>query len=120
MKFKIIFITLILLCISNLFPKAKTKEKSIKWSDYQGKMNWNDARTKCAEIGMRLPTREDGVVANKSKITNSWKKDGNYYWTADESNEVFAFYLHVDAKYFKTDEEYYDDKNSKHGVRCAK
>lgn len=93
MKFKIILITLILPCISNLFPKAKTKEKTIKWSDYQGKMNWNDAKTKCLEIGMRLPSLEELKTAYTAKVTEDWKTDGKHYWSSktygDENANIF-------------------------------
>lgn len=39
-----------------------------KWSAYQGLMYWNDAKKKCASIGMRLPTRGELVAAHKAGL----------------------------------------------------
>lgn len=61
-----------------------------KWSNYQGWMNWKDAKEKCDEIGMRLPTRIELRIARRKGHTETWKKDGAYYWTSEEgSNSNF-------------------------------
>ncbi len=65
---------------------------SSSWSDYQGGMNWYDAKNKCASLGMRLPSRAELITAYETKVTESWKKDGLDYWTSDY--------------YFEEEEEY--------------
>lgn len=82
MKIKLFF--LFLLTVTIIFP---SKDYMGKWSKYQGWMNWEDAKAKCRNIGMRLPTRKEFQSAHKAGITESWKKDGAYYWTSEESSK---------------------------------
>jgi hypothetical protein len=93
---KIISILIILLISnSNLLANKNTKKKSAKWSDYQGEMNWADAKKKCISIGMRLPTRAEVEKAFKLKETNSWKKDGYWFWTSEEYSVSDVYYFDV-------------------------
>lgn len=88
MKMKLLF--LFLLTTTIILP---SKDHMGKWSQYQGWMNWNDAKAKCKSINMRLPTRKEFQMARKVGITESWKKDGAYYWTKEELPEsnIYVF-----------------------------
>jgi hypothetical protein len=83
------------------------------WSEYLGFMTWNEANSKCKEIGMRLPTIYELQDTYKSGIINSWQKDGTYFWssTLNEANS----YLTVGA-YLGTVDTY--DRNDYNNVRC--
>ena len=63
---------------------AKTNIWSDKWSAHQGKMNWGEAKKKCASIGMRLPTIKELKTAYEDKIIEPWDKDVplHIYWSA--------------------------------------
>lgn len=63
-----------------------------KWSSYQGKMNWYDARAKCESIGMRLPTIGELDLAYTTGITKTWNETGFFiagyaFWTSEGSSE---------------------------------
>jgi hypothetical protein len=71
-----------------LLSKDTVNKKSLRWSNYQGKMNWYKAEEKCARIKMRLPTivelnailgnEEDGTItpANWKEVQNDYE-----YWS---------------------------------------
>ena len=75
----------------------------MKWSDYQGSMNWHNAKAKCASSKMRLPTRAEFDFEYKEKGTESWKKDGNWYWTLEEYSEASAHYYDAETGYPDSD-----------------
>lgn len=79
-KFLIFFLTFTI----SIFA---SKDFSGKWSAYQGWMNWKDAKIKCKSIGMRLPNRSELQSAYEKGLTESWKKDGGYYWTIEQSSK---------------------------------
>ncbi|MBP7280867.1 MAG: hypothetical protein KBA66_04790 [Leptospiraceae bacterium] len=93
MKIKLFLLFLFMTTI--IFP---SKGHMGKWSAYQGWMNWNDARAKCKSINMRLPTRKEFQMARKAGITESWKKDGAYYWTKEElpNSNIYVFGIFTD------------------------
>jgi hypothetical protein len=73
--------------------KQKTKPAKIgseNWSDYQGEMNWNDAKAKCANLEMRLPTPVEFRTAFNMWVTKSWDQQG-YYWTSEEQSILSAY-----------------------------
>jgi hypothetical protein len=92
---KILVIVCLFLIFSSLSSKEKNKNHSGKWSEYQGEMNWNAAVKKCAEIKMRLPTRSEMETEFKRKNTNSWKKDGYWFWTSEEYSKGDAYYFDI-------------------------
>jgi len=59
-------------------------------------MNCDEAKVKCESLGMRLPTREEGLSAYNMKLAGSWKKEHSWwtledYWSStlgDEGNSV--------------------------------
>lgn len=85
---RIITITLILFCIGTC--------KKGGWSDYQGRMNWYDAKKKCESLGMRLPRIEELTTAYETKVTASWNSEWEkakysyVYWTSEESSGNYA------------------------------
>ncbi len=81
--------------VTPVIPKRKENNGSGKWSPHQGSMNWYDARAKCASIGIRLPTIEELKKAYSSKLTESWKKDGIYYWSSVPNGADYAYGLVV-------------------------
>ncbi len=83
------------------------------WSEYLGFMNWNEADSKCKEIGMRLPTIYELQDAYRLGITNSWQKDGTYFWSSTLT-EVNS-YLAVGTYLGSLDVYYSSDENN---VRC--
>jgi hypothetical protein len=72
-------------CIMNC-STGQEKIKAQEWSDYQGEMIYDDAMAKCESLGMRLPTLEEFNAAYKGKLTETWIKDGIYYWTPNENS----------------------------------
>lgn len=55
-------------------------KQNSNWSESLGKMNWKEAKNKCEAIKMRLPQIKELKAAFKAGITESWKKDGEFYW----------------------------------------
>ncbi|MBP9888294.1 MAG: DUF1566 domain-containing protein [Leptospiraceae bacterium] len=76
--------------------ETKANTSSGNWSDYQGYMNWEDAKKKCASIGMRLPTIEELKAAYVAKVTAPWKTDGYSYWSSTTVDDDRAYDLRID------------------------
>ncbi|MBL0262899.1 MAG: hypothetical protein IPQ05_03265 [Leptospiraceae bacterium] len=70
-----------------------THAKEAKWSASLGKLNWEEAKSKCAKEGKRLPTLDELKTSFEKQELESWKKDGNTYWTSDEISSDRAFYF---------------------------
>lgn len=94
----------------------RTKARDIsRWSDYQGEMSWNKAKSKCNSIGMRLPLRIELEEAYKKKLTKDWEKDGSSYWTSEEYSDGSAYNFTIyDGFVFN------DYKGSVSHVRCIR
>ncbi|HMV41049.1 MAG TPA: hypothetical protein PLS71_04555 [Leptospiraceae bacterium] len=100
-------------------------ESSNHWSDYQGELNWEDAKRKCGSLGlagygMRLPSIDELEIAYKKGITKSWKSDwqqtkNSGYWTANHYSEARAYYFLVELGEL----DYLNKKDIKH-VRCKR
>ena len=90
--------------------------KDGKWSEYQGYLNWSEANSKCKSIGMRLPILEELKVAYRTKIAESWKKNGNLYWSSTHYNDkqAYLFFLSEEIGNLK------DVGNLKGHVRCIR
>lgn len=89
MNIKLVF-TFILMIAINFFIFADPKQSS-SWSEYQGFISWDAAKSKCANLGMRLPKRDELESAFKAGVTESWKKDGVFYWLSDIRSEFVAY-----------------------------
>lgn len=100
----------------------KPTPSSGKWSEYQGNMNWDDAKRKCASIGMRLPTRDELVAARKTGLSEKWTGEegllGRYYWTSEEYPVESAYFVSMDNGHIGhyVDRSWYGIPNN---VRCV-
>jgi hypothetical protein len=70
----------IFLLVFNLYSDDKIND-SVKWSSYQGKKTWNEAKERCESINMRLPTISEIDIARHSGTTKMWEKYSGNYWT---------------------------------------
>ena len=96
MKYKLIIIIPFLTCILSLHSEEAVESKKERvWSAYLGKMNWSDAKAKCASIKKRLPTRSELENAYKSGIMESWKSDGNVYWSSEGYSSAYAYFFYI-------------------------
>lgn len=78
----------------NVFAQSTVKIGNLEvMTKDLGKMNWNDAKKACADLGggWRIPTKEEGkiLVENKKKI-GGW--DGSYYWSSTEAETTGVFW----------------------------
>ena len=88
---------------------------SAKFSDYQGRMTWDDANKKCKSIKMRLPTIDELKEAYTLKITNSWLEYNSVdYWSSTPSAESYYLLYRGDGRTLNYNR---DDPNS---VRCRR
>jgi hypothetical protein len=95
--------------------REKIEELILKYSEYQGKMDWISADRKCKSISMRLPAFDELKEAYNAGITKSWQKDGRLYWS---STPLYAerYYL-----LFNVSSGIYDkDLNQDRDVRCRR
>ncbi len=89
------------------FAKKKNRKKIISifsdgilgsgnWGPYLGKMKWEDAKTKCASIGKRLPTIEELKSAFSTGVTKAWnEEEGGAYWSSTPAGNDRAYWLHI-------------------------
>lgn len=87
----------------------------VVWSYYQGRMNWNDAFSKCVSIGTRLPTIEELKAAYALKVTESWEKEGDY-WSSTTDSDDRTYALDVDNGKNKGE----NSRSNRLGVRCVR
>ena len=73
-----LFITLIFV-IQSIYSESKPKDL-IKWSSYQGKKNFQEAKDQCITMKMRLPTYSELEIADEAGTTKGWQKNGSRYW----------------------------------------
>lgn len=88
--------------VQEKLPTAKETPKPTggtgNWSASQGVMNWNDAKARCASLGMRLPTLAEFNAAYDSGVTKSWN-DLSAYWTSDAFSDFRAYFFNIDGGY---------------------
>lgn len=89
-----------------------------EWSEFQGNLNWPDAKERCQSLGMRLPTVEEaqtGISNGKLKRWN-WRYDGIYhYWTSSDLGDLHAYIFEVHSG--RTEPR---SKKQAFGVRCIR
>ena len=74
----------------NKVVKAPKTSGGEEWSDYLGRMNWNDANTKCKSLGMRLPTIvELRELTAKKESEISWIK--RQTWSSTSFGDYYYF-----------------------------
>jgi hypothetical protein len=83
------------------------------WSDYQGFTSWSDAKSRCANLNMRLPSKEDLSSVYNADKNNEWIQ--TTYWTSVEASILNAY------SFFMPDGKVSDTfKFSNYLVRCVK
>jgi hypothetical protein len=94
-------------------PETKTNPSSGNWSGYQGTLKWEDGKRKCANLKMRLPTKDELVAAYTSGLYEKWQKEKSvkftWYWTSEESGNSAYYVSMVDGfigSTFKGDSDY--------------
>jgi hypothetical protein len=65
------------------------------WGEYLSYMSWNEANSKCKEIGMRLPTIGELKKAYKAGYSKSWQNDGYDYWSSTQYDAERYYSLSV-------------------------
>jgi len=78
----------IFIILGNLFIFSLTAVdnpiEKVKWSTYQGKKTYQDAKDHCQNMKMRLPTISELKEANEDGTTKSWIKNGSRYWAVNK------------------------------------
>ena len=95
---------------------AKKERSSINvlWGDYQGVMQWEDAMAVCSKLGMRLPTISELREAYINGVTETWKKDGFFYWSSTPSESDHSFNIGIGNGHLLDDRSFVND------VRCVR
>ena len=96
---------------------AKKERSSINvlWGDYQGVMQWEDAMAVCSKLGMRLPTISELREAYINGVTETWKKDGFFYWSSTPSESDHSFNIGIGNGHL-----FVDDRSFVNDVRCVR
>ncbi len=63
--------------------------KCVTVPEGQDKKAFQKAKTKCASLGMRLPTREEVKEAYIKKVIEHGEKQGALYWDSKEVADAF-------------------------------
>ncbi|HMV43672.1 MAG TPA: hypothetical protein PK079_18880 [Leptospiraceae bacterium] len=108
--FKFLLLSFIAIAI---YSQNNDKPSSFFWTESQGKMTLSAAKTKCASLGLRLPTRDEIISAHSKGETKTWKKDGELYWTLDGYSEEYGYSFDIT----KGSYGYYEGKLER-TVRC--
>jgi hypothetical protein len=90
-------------------------KSSGEFSDYQGYLNWENAKAKCDSLKMRLPTKDELEAAYKAGVTESWKNDGYTYWSSTTYGDDYAYYINVTLGF-----SYSYSRNTYDNVRCIR
>ncbi len=114
--FLIVFSFFLTLYIKNQFWKnEEAKISQAGWSSNQGSLAWYEAREKCINLGMRLPTIEELKSAHKDKLTDSWLKFGEEYWSSSPFGTNGHYYLDV-----KSEEVFFGIPSDEFFTRCLR
>jgi hypothetical protein len=74
-----------------LFPVLLIAEDKLtllgKWSQYQGKKTWQEAKEHCQTMKMRLPTISELSKANDDGTSINWRKNGYRFWSVNKNLE---------------------------------
>ncbi len=87
-KIFFLFLVVVFLFLTNIYPQKKNKSN---WSDYRGQLTWEQAKSNCNKIGMRLPYIKELKNAFYSKLIFEWENDKFFYWTNDVKDEKHSF-----------------------------
>ena len=82
----------IFIIIANLFFSPLVADEKlidpVKWSPYQGKKTYQEAKEHCQSLKMRLPTIEELKLAEKAGTTKGWRKNGKRYWAVNKNVKI--------------------------------
>lgn len=76
---------------SKLSVHKNSKPTPPNWSEYMGRMGWEEAKNKCASLKMTLPTMNELVDIFNAEVGKSWLKDGAFYWSSQEATPEGKF-----------------------------
>jgi hypothetical protein len=95
-----------------------SSKDSVKWSPYQGKKTYQEAKDHCQNKGMRLPTMDELLQAEREGTTKNWSRNGSRYWAVNKLGEKsrYAIYLLGSEENTKKESHLLD---SELGVFCA-
>jgi hypothetical protein len=99
-----------------LYTKDKPKDP-VKWSLFQGKRTYYEAKEQCMSLKMRLPTISELRLAEEAGTTKGWIKYGSLYWSVNKNlvSETSTYkVLHLGGGYEKNHKV-----ESSVGVFCA-
>lgn len=105
MKLKMRIMYFLFLYITNLSLNSK-EIQTPKWSIFQGRMSWENAKTRCDSMGMKLPSKLELKNAFKKNLTKSWNQDSAVFWAEEEFsiNEAFDHFVSYNPIYWTSDE----------------
>ena len=66
-----------------LYAEDKPKDP-VKWSPFQGKRTWQEAKEQCLSLKMRLPTISELKLADEAGTTKGWRKFGTRFWAVNK------------------------------------
>jgi hypothetical protein len=76
----------LILFLLPIFLLAEDKPKDpVKWSPFQGKRTWQEAKEQCQSLKMRLPTISELKLADEAGITKGWRKYGTRFWAVNKN-----------------------------------
>jgi hypothetical protein len=67
-----------------IYAEDKPKDP-VKWSPFQGKKTWQEAKDQCLSLKMRLPTFSELRLAEESGTTKGWRKYGTRFWAVNKN-----------------------------------
>jgi hypothetical protein len=103
----------------NIFSETQNQKllkiESNRWSTFQGRLSWDDAKLKCSSLGQRLPKIGEFKKAFVLNIFKDWESDNFFYWSSDEFDKGHAFVFSIfDANVSDEIHEFYAS------VRCIR
>jgi hypothetical protein len=76
----------LILILFPIFLYAEDKPKDpVKWSPFQGKRTWQEAKEQCLSLKMRLPTISELRLADEAGTTKGWRKNGTRFWAVNKN-----------------------------------
>lgn len=123
----LIFICLIFTCLCNCVSTKKETKTGLgsnpkDWSNSQGKMKWDDAKVKCKNIGMRLPTWDELFIAHNNNFTEQRNKEyflsEIFFWTSEEVYDGSAIVFTLGRHDYHR--EPFNKNDNRLSVRCIR
>ena len=107
----------------NIIGKPKRFEYiEIAQYDFPERMDWNEAKKACAELGegWRLPTKEEIITLNKNRESLGYFAN-TFYWSSFEYDDKLAFFLYLGSGKDPTlNKDYVYNKIHKYNIRAVR